>query len=153
MGNNKKEMFIVAFVKFAEMWARNNIGNNIEVDIPILVSYVRSERFLFIESWKLETLEECYEIIENKILNGFPIWDFFIIPEWTRNMLNLSFNQEVAEIEKQEQKKFICLRNCKHYSESETMLGLLRKCGKEVGGKFGERYEFKLKRQCKEYEE
>jgi len=146
-----RDKFLVAFIKFSEMWANNNIGNNIETDIDKLIEYVDSNQFQFLHSWEVISLDECYKLIEDLILGGFPIWDYFIIPEWTRNMLELSLKEELDQQEKELQLKYICLRGCKYFKARETSMGILYKCSKRVGEVIHERYIFELQEECNVY--
>jgi hypothetical protein len=146
----KKEFFIIAFIKFAEIWANNNIGNNIQVDYNYLINYVHSDNFAFHQGWKLNDMDDCFKSIEKQILDGFPIWDFFVIPEWTRNMLEKEYQAEIEA----ERSPYVCFR-CKYFVEKLTSFGTIYRCKfkQEVKNLTYSKGRFDLKESCKNFKE
>jgi len=130
--DNKKEFFIIAFVKFAEIWANNNIGSNIQVDYDRLISYVKSDKFTFLDGWQLDSLDDCFREIEEMLLDGFPIWQLFVISEWTSRMLEETFAQDI----KKAQEPFLCL-TCTYFDTRETSIGTLSKCNYVIPSELG----------------
>lgn len=123
----KNKFFIFLALKdILEIFAEQEIGTNCEIDVPKALEYISSFKFA-IDTFTIKTKEEIYESITNDILNGYPIWQLLDIPEWTKNMLEREFAIKQAKIREKLIKTYKCY-TCKYFKESETSIGVYRKC-------------------------
>lgn len=128
---DKKYVFLEALIKFSEIFGSENIGEY-ELDLTKIMEFADSEYFILRMSWDCETLDDYYKLIENMVLDGFPIWNFFRISDWTKNMLVREFQEQVKEelkAEEEEKKKYKCY-TCEYFEEIKTPLGTIEKCNK-----------------------
>lgn len=129
--DDKKYLFLEAMIRFAEIFGNENLGT-CEVDISKVICYAETEQFKLIVGWDCSTLEDHYKLIEDMVLDGFPIWHFLKLSDWTMNMLDREFRKEVQkaiEAEQLEQKKYKCY-SCEYFNEHRTSLGILYECNK-----------------------
>ena len=154
----KKCLFLEAMIRFTEIFGNENIGD-CEVDIAKIINYSESKHFNFIMSWECETLDDFYKLIENMILEGFPIWHFLKISDWTKNIFDKEFEKEIQtrkQSEELEKSKYKCYK-CKWIKETQTSLGLIFKCDKPENKIIQRRYgrlkpeSFEPKKRCKDF--
>lgn len=132
-----------AMKEFLLIFASEHIGQA-ELDIDKIAEFLCSGRFL-VKMFNTEDDEEIYKLLENETLAGLPIWDFFILSDWTREILEKNFKQEVKIEFDNLKKKYKCY-TCKYYHIRDTEFGILEKC------KFKKRENFKIKKECINYE-
>ena len=70
---------------------------------------------------------EFPEIITEDILNGFPVWQFLKVSDWTRQRLENTYATEQTKQWEELCKKYRCY-TCKYYESCDTDIGLLEKC-------------------------
>ncbi len=156
---NKKEAFYLLAIKdILEIFAEQELGCTYDLNIPVIVQYMNSDTFM-VKCIEATTKEEIYQIMTDEILNGYPVWDLLIMPEWTKNMLERSFNIRIEKEEEKRKKKYKCL-TCK-YLDTTTFAGCdIYKCMHDTMTKSRNKRcyelkrdeEFKLKTRCKNYE-
>lgn len=142
-----------AIREMLEIFAEQEIGNNIEIDEEALAEYMSSERCIA-DYFEAKTKEEMYEIFLKQLLNGYPVWQMLKVSDWTKNMLNREFQKEIEEQDRKMKESYACL-SCKYYSCVEVELGALHRCK-------GSRYiksedgfsmkRFTLQETCEKYE-
>lgn len=99
---NKKYLFLEAMIRFTEIFGNENIGN-CEVDISQVISFAETQQFQLMMSWDCHTLDDYYKLIEDMVLDGFPIWNFLKISDWTKDMMKREFQKVLQEQEELEQ--------------------------------------------------
>lgn len=151
LGVENKYLFLEAMIRFAEIFANENIGN-CEVDIAKIVYFAESKQFKFRVAWDCKTIDDYYKLIENMVLDGFPIWDFLKISDWAKNMLNREFERQLSEEERYRKKIYKCY-SCDYFEEHKTSLGILRKCNKPKDRRriSPNRESFEFKKSCKDF--
>ena len=121
----KQTRFLIAFMRFADIYASENIGN-IEINIDKVHEYIETDRFAV--NWAdCYEIEEYYREIEEIVINGFPIWDFFHISEWTKNILKKEYEKNKDEHAKMLLKTYKCY-SCKNFVITENSFGVHYKC-------------------------
>lgn len=123
----KKYFFIEALIKFTEIYAETTYGDA-EINISEIVSYVESPKFIMRDAWTVQSLDDCYQLIEEMVLRGLPIWRFLRISEWSQRMLEKDLEVLANEQEEALKKQYKCFQGCRYYDETLTSLGLLMKC-------------------------
>ena len=154
----KQYMFFNYFKEIIEIFGQTEVGCD-EVDIEALATYLTSDKF-FVDTFDYKTEDEAKEFITNLILEGFPIWNYLKCSDWTKNMVDKSFSNEMkSEYEKQCQ-IYKCL-TCKHYKVTQTGLGVLDECTyieptdeskPWLKGRKSRGVNFTWKKECKNYE-
>lgn len=151
--------YFKAFLQILEIWASENVGNEIEVDFEKLWAYVSSENGILrkvINTDRNNSEEALFKLVENDIIDGCPVWEFLIIPEWTKRMLEIEFSKtiEQAKIDNINYlKQFICT-TCEHLITTELSLGTVHRCNcRERRGIVDFERVFELQKKCKFYKE
>lgn len=149
----KQLMIISAMIDMLRLFADNEIGGQYEINFDKLCNYIDSIRCVS-DYFECDTEEDVYNKFTEDIYNGLPVWRFLILPEWTANMVEKSFNTECQNEYEQLLKTYKCL-TCKYYKEQKTMMGILPKCTFKVrdGHKLPRTHKpFDLRKSCKNYE-
>lgn len=131
--NEQKAMLLESMIKFAENFGNENLGE-CEVDILKILNFADSEYFKLMLAWDCITQDDYFVLIEKMVLEGFAIWDFLKISDWTRKILDKEFAQEEIKREQEIQNKYICYK-CQYFSQHETSLGIIYKCNKPRNNK------------------
>ena len=122
-----------AFCEFLTIFASQEIGD-VELDIDAISNYMCSGRFVM-KFGSLATVDDSafteddiYQTLEQDILDGMPVWDFFKLSDYTKEILESSFKQEREREFAELQDKYMCYRNCKWYELNNTSVGLFESC-------------------------
>lgn len=147
-----RAMYLEAFIKFAEIYANNELGN-MEVDIQKIGEYIYSTNFAYQENLKIESVYDCFELIENDIINGLPIWRFMKCSEKQLKILENNFNNMIQEEEQRLTDTYIC-KSCRYLQEQYLDLGYMCKCNYQE--KFTRKrsgfHDYTTVKSCKDYE-
>lgn len=151
----KQLVYFNEFKEIISIFGQTEIGTE-EVDIQALAEYLDSDKF-FVDmfDYKVDDIDAIDTYITGLIENGFPVWRFLKVSDWTKNMVEKSFTEECEQEFKIMKEKYCCL-SCKHYYEKYTKLGLIVKCMKPKGNKYFEKIDrgpLELKEKCEQYEE
>lgn len=145
----KQLRFYQGIVDIVKIFGETEIGD-CEVDEEAVAKYVASLKFTS-DTWGLESKDEIYQKITDDIINGWPVWEFLKISDWTKQMLEKSFAEEVIKEREELERKYKCY-TCKYLNESPTSLGMFRKCMRPRGRFEMERRDyFEPKKRCKSY--
>lgn len=124
---NKKEVFYLLAIKdILEIFAEQELGCTYDLNIPVILNYMDSDRFV-VNCIEATTKEDIYQLMTDEILNGYPVWDLLVIPEWTKKMLDKGFETK-AKIEEENQKKKYKWLTCRSFEENETGFGTFCRC-------------------------
>ncbi len=118
-----------AITDILKVFIASEIGTDVEFDNKAISNYIDSFT-CSVHFWDAKTKEDVYEQFTNDILNGYPVWRMVKLSEWTMKMVEQSFQSECDEAMERAKKKLKCL-TCKYYSETQTQLGVIRKCSHE----------------------
>ena len=144
-----KLRFYQAIVDVVKILGETEIGD-CEVDEEAVARYVSSMKFIG-DMWGIVSKEEIYEKITEDIINGFPVWDFLKVSDWTKNMLERSFADQQIQERKRLEETYKCF-TCKYLVEEETSMGIFRKCKRPRGRfSFERRDYFEPKEVCDHY--
>ena len=136
--------FVVAFINFCNLYASENIGE-VEVDVKKLSEYIKEKRFL-IDWADCAELEDYYTQIEEIIIDGFPIWQFFKISDWTKKILSKEYEKAVNDHNDMLLKTFKCY-SCKKFIIVESSFGVRYLCNYKEEEKKKKEKELRKKRQ------
>lgn len=121
--------FYEAIIDVLTVFISTEIGAEVEFNNEVIARYIDSFDCR-IHFWDAHTKEDVYKQFTDDILNGYPVWEMMKLPEWTRKMVEESFQAEQADALEKARKKYKCL-TCKYYEEKHTQLGVLSKCTHE----------------------
>jgi len=148
----KQLVYFNEFKEIISIFGETEIGTN-EVDVEALAQYLSSNKF-FVDLYNYDTqdIDGIDLYITNLIENGFPVWRFLKISNWTKDMVEKSFTEE-CEQELDIMKKQYCCLSCNYYMVKDTPYGLLTRCtNKNCKYYYGNRNNtFTLQKECKEY--
>lgn len=141
------------------IFADSEIGGEYEFNNEVISSYLKNKAI--VDYWECETKEDIYARFTKDVENGYPIWQMLILPEWTKNMVEKSFQEEMKQEEIKAKQTYKCL-TCKYYKETITSFGVHRSCnknkmseekrhGREIKFSTVRNGPFKLKKSCKDY--
>jgi len=159
---SKQMMACSAIVDIIRIFADTEVGGQYEINYDEIANYLDSFKFAT-DYFECQTKEEVYERFTKDIYNGLPVWRWLILPEWTKNMVERSFNEECEAEYKKLCKQYKCL-TCEHYEVHNTEIGVYYECRllkeKERSKRMCERRHslkrdnepFQLKKRCKYYE-
>lgn len=149
--DGKKMVYFNIFKDMIEVFGDQECGSS-KVDVIKLANYLSSDKF-FVDTFSYSTEEDIQEYITNQILNGFPVWEYLVLTDWQRNMLEKSFSSEVRKEYEEAKKKYKCL-SCKYYKVIDVSIGYYEECkNKQLNhiNRF-KRDWFKLRKSCKYFE-
>lgn len=161
----KQIMICDAIIDMLKIFADTEIGGQYEINYEVLSQYVESIRCVS-DYFEANTKEEIYERFTKDIYARLPVWQFLILPEWTRKMVEKSFAEDVKQTEEEFKKKYKCF-TCKYFKMQETSIGMFYDCKYEemntpITRRFGtygrehrvhKRQEpFELKKRCNKWE-
>lgn len=150
----KQLLFFDTFQKMVSIWGEQEVGTG-EIDIVKLASYLVSDKFQ-IDTFDYDNQEDIEIYITEYILNGFPIWEYLKISDWTKDMVSKSFKEEVKKEQEELNKVYKCY-TCKYFNVKSTSFGIIQKCKNESENK-NSRYHlkrrdcFEVKKSCKYYD-
>lgn len=144
--------FQSAIHEIVQIYGETELGN-CEVDDDAIAEFCASDRF-WSDFYEFSTKEEIYERVTNEILNGFPIWNYLKVSDWTKNMLEKSYNNQLDNDFKELCKTYKCY-TCKYFKLENTCFGMHEGCSypkkKDKMGK-AKREIFHVKKSCVSYE-
>lgn len=156
-----KFLYFKAMIDIAELWGNQEIGT-CEVNILELSKYCNSVNFNF-DIWEVsgrteeEIKNNMYEFITNLILEGFPIWRMLKLSNFTKNMIEKTFENDMNKKYEELCKKYKCY-TCVYYKKYITSFGSIEKCDFVSSKKYkrninlsSRNNNFKLKKTCKDY--
>ena len=126
-----------------------------EIDVDSLVAFLKSNRtgarFFSCNEMEME------ERIMNDIIAGAPVWTFFKLPKWTKNIMTREWEKTLAEEKAKEErafqeavKKYKCLQQCRYYECGESSFGTFIRCSCYECKCSGD--DFKYKARCSHYQ-
>jgi hypothetical protein len=105
------------FVAFLEIYGQENYGESAEVNWHEVHSFCHQYHLLDFNNElssvvytedEQEFRDLCFSYIENKILDGYPVWRFFNMSDWLKNKLE----QELQDTIIRKKEEFFCKTRC-----------------------------------------
>lgn len=121
----KRFQFFSAICNIVQIFGETELGT-CEVDEETVAEYTMSNHFIA-HLFSCNTKEEIYEKITEDIVNGFPVWQFLKVSDWTKKRLETTYETEQAKKWEALRKKYYCY-TCKYYKAKDTSIGLLEEC-------------------------
>lgn len=150
----KEFIFFSALCDVVKLFGDMELGS-CEVDISAVATYCKDFKFQT-DLFEYNTKEEIYEKITNDILDGFPVWEFLEVSDWTKSMLEKSYLNKQKKKYDLLCKKYACM-TCQYYNAEDTSIGVFEKCTlkESVMGRRDLRLKrtssFRKKKSCKNY--
>ena len=129
-------VYIKSLLCFVEVWASEEICSDAEVDFSTVFQDVSSDAFhlrhLDYSAGDDDEVErKVLELIEERVIEGFQIWKYLKLPEWTKSMLERSFAVEQESVFEKAKKKYPCL-TCGKFKMDRCPLGTRDVCMDEA---------------------
>lgn len=150
----KRFLFFSAVCDIVQIFGETELGS-CEVDEEAVAEYTMSDHFIA-HLFSCNSKEEVYEKVTEDILNGFPVWQFLKVSDWTRQRLENTYATEQTRQWGALCRKYCCY-TCRYYSSQDTGIGLLEKCSykkkdgssrRDVSSWKGRREAFSPKKSC-----
>ena len=94
----KKYYYFAAVMDMAKLFAEQEIGYDVEVDIEAVAGYVESYGSAIDYhdyNGVLDSKEAMYQRVTDDMIAGFPIWKLLKLSDWTKDMLERSFARNI----------------------------------------------------------
>ena len=124
-----KAMYIEALIKFTDIYAQTELGDDIEIDIMKVALYVNSPQFENQNVYTYRNINDIYKELETLVLAGLPIWRFLRLSPYQREIFEADYQKLLVELQNEAAKKCPCY-GCIWYREDSTIMGNIAKCGK-----------------------
>jgi len=153
----RRFQFYSAVHDIVQIWGETEIGN-CEVDEDAIAEYCMSLKFAT-DHYSCWTKEDIYQKITDDILEGFPVWRYLKLSDWTKEMIEKAFANEQQKEWLKLCKQYKCY-TCKYHQMKNTGIGAFQECTWEPprDGNFSsrrywlKRREFTPKKSCAKYE-
>lgn len=122
----KQVMACEAITDILKIFADTEIGGQYEINHQAICDYLDSLKFVH-DYFECETKEDVYTTFTQDIYDGLPVWRFLILPEWTKNIVEKSFQDDCKHDFNELAKKYKCL-TCKYHSVKQTSIGTMAEC-------------------------
>lgn len=143
-------MIYSAICDIVQIYGDTELGT-CEVDTTAVAKYCCSDKSVF-DLLECQTKEDIYAKFTQDILDGFAVWQFLKISDWTKNMLARNFENEAQEQLEKNKKIYKCL-TCQFYHEAYTSIGTFVTCECPQESCWAKRRRSlpQLKKSCKNY--
>lgn len=151
----KRLQFYSAVHDIVQIFGETEVGT-CEIDEEAVAEYCLSLKFTA-DQFTCSTKEDIYQKLTDEILNGFPVWQFLKVSDWTKEMLERTFSLEQERKWKELCKKYKCY-TCKYHLMKESGIGVYEECNwKPKDARLRTRVwlkdrSFAPKKSCKNYE-
>jgi len=117
-----------AIIDILRIYADTEIGGQYEFNTEAIAEYLESFA-CGVNYFECKTPEQVYEKFTQDILNGYPVYEMLILPEWTRNMIIKEYKQEAIAAKHELERKYKCY-TCEYFEEKyiEAFGGCVYRC-------------------------
>ena len=122
--------------EFLGCYASEHIGEA-TLDLEAISTFMESDKFLFVYKLEHTDKEALFKLFEEQVLEGYPVWEFFNISDWSKRMCEINFKKDINEKKDEEAKIYKC-PTCRFLEIRHTSIGSRLKC---KGRKFESRME------------
>ena len=124
-----KGIYLEGLIRFLEIYANDEIGGDVEIDITKIALLVNSPSFENDDLYSYNNIEDIFKLLENLAIMGLPIWRFLKIGEYQMNMLERSYDKLREENLLKIAKQKSCF-GCIWFENIDTPFGKLERCKK-----------------------
>ena len=123
------------FIAFLEIYGQENYGESAEVNWHEVHLFCNKYHLLDFNDELSEVIytedeedfrDKCFTFIENKILNGYPVWRLFKMSQWLKEKLEQSFQDEIIREKEKFYRETRCYR-CKNIHIETTIIEPINK--------------------------
>lgn len=133
ISNNKKAelkaIFLEGLIHFLEIYSQTEIGEGVEIDITKVALHTNSAQFENDDLYALKSIDDVYQLLETLTIIGLPIWRFLRLSEYQKSIFESGYNELLISAKKNAASERPCY-GCIWYSETNTFLGVLRRCNR-----------------------
>lgn len=118
--------FYEVLAEFLGCYAAEHIGEY-TLNLEAISEYMKSDRFLVMFKVDYPDKDSLLKVFEEHVLEGYPIWDFFNISEWSKRMCEINFAKEIKSRKEEEARIYKC-PTCQFLDLRSTSLGTITRC-------------------------
>lgn len=122
-----KGIYLEGLIRFLEIYANDEIGGDVEIDITKIALLINSPSFENDDLYSYSNIEDIFKLLENLAIMGLPIWRFLKIGEYQLNMLEKSYDKLREENLEKIAKQKSCF-GCVWFENIDTPFGKLTRC-------------------------
>lgn len=139
-----------AITDILRIFADTEIGGEYEFDNKVICEYLESLESTIHFAYDTDK-DLIYKRFTNDIIAGYPVWRMLKLPEWTSDMIEKSFTDELTAEFNRLSKVYKCL-TCKHQVATRGSTGIQIRCDSEFRDKIQDGSTFEPKEICDYYE-
>lgn len=124
-----KGIFLEGLINFLDIYAQTEIGGEIELDIMKIALHINSAQFENDDLYAINSIDDVYRLLETLTIMGLPVWRFLKLSEYQKQIFEFGYNELLLSAKINATYERPCY-GCIWYDESNTFLGVLRKCNK-----------------------
>ena len=124
----RKFLYLEGLIRFLELYAKNEISSEVEVDIEKIALWINSPFFENVDIYKITNIEKVYRMLTDDLVElNIPLYRFLRLDNYKLNILEKAHYENLVSDFKIDCEKYPCLK-CVWYEIEETSFGRLSKC-------------------------
>ena len=124
-----KAIYLEALIRFLDIYANDEIGGDVEIDITKVALLVNAPNFENDDMYSFSTIDDIFVLLEKLAITGLPIWRFLRIGDYQLNMLERSYDKLREDMMIEISKQNSCY-GCVWLENLDTAFGRLTRCRK-----------------------
>lgn len=122
-----KALYMEALTTFLKVYAESELSSDIELNLPLISLYINSPEFENQDCSYIKSIDDIYEMLEIETLMGMPVWRFFILSDYQKNILEKNYEEFLKKNCEYLRENYPCKR-CIFFREMDTPFGYLAEC-------------------------
>lgn len=124
----RKFLYLEGLIRFLELYAKNEISSEVEVDIEKIALWINSPFFENVDIYKITNIEKVYKMLTNDLVElNIPLYRFLRLDDYKLRILEKAHYENLVADFKTDCERYPCLK-CVWYETEETSFGKLSKC-------------------------
>lgn len=125
-----KALFLEGLIRFLDIYSQTEIGEeDIKIDITKVALHINSAQFENDDLYAISTIDDVYSLCESLAIAGLPLWRFLRLSDYQSRIFESGYNEILISAKMRAAEKRPCY-GCIWYEETDTPLGVLRRCNK-----------------------
>jgi len=124
----RKFLYLEGLIRFLELYAKNEISSEVEVDIEKIALWINSPFFENVDIYKITNIEKVYKMLTDDLVElNIPLYRFLRLDDYKLRILEKAHYENLVADFKIDCEKYPCLK-CVWYEIEETSFGRFSKC-------------------------
>ena len=125
-----KALFLEGLIRFLDIYSQTEIGGeDIKIDITKVALHINSAQFENDDLYAISTIDDVYRLCESLTIAGLPLWRFLRLSDYQSRIFESGYNELLISAKLKAANDCPCY-GCIWYEETDTFLGVLRRCNK-----------------------